>query len=213
MPNTFLEIGVAMLTKTKCWFESNHKIVPKLKEKYILKKDFAYEDIDKSQCEFVKGMVCELHSYNADEGLQLKIDLRTIPKHKDIDESHRCIFFHPMSVRIGVITNFEYKEKIFKQYKVSQFYDYFEELDEDMTMADALDVQASLEKLSDAVSNFNRAISEMDGDCNSLIVDDYPFPLSFDDWVIDFHKWKHSTTDNINAYRHAIKSLGGKDGN
>jgi hypothetical protein len=86
-------------------------------------------------------------------------------------------------------------------------------LDEDMTMADALDVQASLEKLSDAVSNFNRAISEMDGDCNSLIVDDYPFPLSFDDWVIDFHKWKHSTTDNINAYRHAIKSLGGKDGN
>ena len=139
MPNTFLEIGVAMLTKTKCWFESNHKIVPKLKEKYILKKDFAYEDIDKSQCEFVKGMVCELHSYNADEGLQLKIDLRTIPKHKDIDESHRCIFFHPMSVRIGVITNFEYKEKIFKQYKVSQFYDYFEELDKDMTMADADD--------------------------------------------------------------------------
>ena len=200
-----------MLTKTKCWFESNHKIVPKLKEKYILKKDFAYEDIDKSQCEFVKGMVCELHSYNADEGLQLKIDLRTIPKHKDIDESHRCIFFHPMSVRIGVITNFEYKEKIFKQYKVSQFYDYFEYFDEDMTMADVLDVRQAMDKLDSGVRALRTAIDEMDGDCNSLIVDDYPFPHSYDEWVIGFYDWYNSVNENIDIYRHAIKSLGGKN--
>ena len=200
-----------MLTKTKCWFESNHKIVPKLKEKYILKKDLSYEDIDKSQCEFVKGMVCELHSYNADEGLQLKIDLRTIPKHKDIDESHRCIFFHPMSVRIGVITNFEYKEKIFKQYKVSQFYDYFEEFDKDMTMADVLDVRQAMDKLHSGVRALRTAIDEMDGDCNSLIVDDYPFPHSYDEWVIGFYDWYNSVDENINTYRHAIKSLGGKD--
>ena len=195
-----------MLTKTKCWFESSNLIVPKLKEQYILKKNLSYEDIDKSQCEFVKGMVCEFHSYNADEGLQLKIDLRTIPKHKDIDESHRCIFFHPMSAKLEGIGG-----EVCKQYKVSQFYHYFEELDKELTMADALDVQASLEKLSNAVSNFSRAIDEMDGDCNSLITDDYPFPLSFDDWVLDFYEWKHSTTDNIDTYRHAIKSLGGKD--
>ena len=200
-----------MLTKTKCWFESNHKIVPKLKEKYILKKDLSYEDIDKSQCEFVKGMVCELHSYNADEGLQLKIDLRTIPKHKDIDESHRCIFFHPMSVRIGVITNFEYKEKIFKQYKVSQFYDYFEYFDEDMTMADVLDVRQAMDKLDSGVRALRTAIDEMDGDCNSLIVDNYPFPHSYDEWVMGFYDWHHSVNENIDIYRHAIKSLGDKD--
>jgi hypothetical protein len=201
-------MDVDMLTKTKCWFESSNLIVPKLKEQYILKKDFDYEYQDKSQCAFDRGMVCELYSYNSEKGLELKIDLRTMPNWWK-DNPHQFIFFHPMNDEIIKKSH----DAVFNQYKVSEFYDYFEELDEDMTMADALDVQASLEKLSDAVSNFNRAISEMDGDCNSLIVDDYPFPLSFDDWVIDFHKWKHSTTDNINAYRHAIKSLGGKDGN
>ena len=195
-----------MLTKTKCWFESNHKIVPKLKEQYILKKDFAYEYEDKSQCRFDKGMVCELYSYNADEGLELRIDSRTMPSHWYEDCNTNTIFFHPMSAKLeGGIGG-----KVFKQYKVSQFYDYFEELDKDITMADALDVQATLEKLSDAVSNFSRAIDEMDGDCNSLITDDYPFDLSFNEWVLSFYEWKHSTTDNIDTYRHAIKSLGGK---
>ena len=48
----------------------------------------------------------------------------------------------------------------------------------------------------------------MDGDCNSLIVDDYPFPHSYDEWVIGFYDWYNSVDENINAYRHAIKSLG-----
>ena len=195
-----------MLTKTKCWFESNHKIVPKLKGQYILKKDLSYEYGDKSQCRFDKGMVCELYSYNADEGLELRIDSRTMPSHWYEDCNTNTIFFHPMSDKLEGVGG-----EIFRQYKVSQFYDYFEDLDEDITMADALDVQGRLEKLSDAVSNFSRAISEMDGDCNSFIADNYPFPMSFDDWVLDFYEWKHSTTDNIDTYRHAIKSLGGKD--
>ena len=206
MPNTILENGVEMLTKTKCWFESNHKIVPKLTEQYILKKDFAYEYEDKSQCRFDKGMVCELYSYIADEGLELRIDSRTMPSHWYEDCNTNTIFFHPMSDKLEGVGG-----EIFRQYKVSQFYDYFEDLDDRITMADALDVQGRLEKLSDAVSNFSRAISEMDGDCNSFIADNYPFPMSFDDWVLDFYEWKHSTTDNIDTYRHAIKSLGGKD--
>ena len=86
-----------MLTKTKCWFESNNLIVPKLKEQYILKKDFAYEYEDKSQCRFDKGMVCELYSYNADEGLELRIDSRTMPSHWYEDCNTNTIFFHPMS--------------------------------------------------------------------------------------------------------------------
>ena len=195
-----------MLTKTKCWFESNTKIVPKLKEQYILKKDLSYEYEDKSQCRFDKGMVCELYSYSDDEGLELRIDSRTMPIHWYEDCNTNTIFFHPMSDKLEGVGG-----EIFRQYKVSQFYDYFEDLDEDITMADALDVQGRLEKLSDAVSNFSRAISEMDGDCNSFIADNYPFPMSFDDWVLDFYEWKHSTTDNIDTYRHAIKSLGGKD--
>ena len=214
-----------MLTKTKCWFESNHKIVPKLKEQYILKKDLSYEYEDKSQCRFDRGMVCELYSYNADEGLELRIDSRTMPIHWYEDCNTNTIFFHPMSAKldnahptaeqqkggVDIAIHMDLNDSPFRQYKVSEFYDYFEYLDKDMTMADALDVQASLEKLSNAVSNFSRAISDMDGDCNSFIADNYPFPMSFDDWVLDFYEWKHSTTDNIDTYRHAIKSLGGKD--
>ena len=196
-----------MLTKTKCWFESNHKIVPKLKEQYILKKDLSYEYEDKSVCTFDKGMVCELYSYNADEGLELRIDSRTMPIHWYEDCNTNTVFFHPMSAKLeGGIGG-----KVFKQYKVSQFYDYFEEFDKDMTMADALDVRQAMDKLHSGVRALRTAIDEMDGDCNSLITDDYPFDLSFNEWVLSFYEWKHSTTDNIDTYRHAIKSLGDKD--
>ena len=85
------------------------------------------------------------------------------------------------------------------------------ELDKELTMADALDVRQAIDKMFSAVRNFNRAIHEMDGDCNSLIAEDDPFPMSFDDWVVDFDKWYHSVNKNINIYRHAIKSLGGKN--
>ena len=203
-----------MLTKTKCWFESSNLIVPKLKGQYILKKDLSYEYRDKSQCEFVKGMVCELYSYNSEKGLELKIDLRTMPNwwNEDIledvqDNPHQFIFFHPMNAKLeGGIGG-----KVFKQYKVSQFYDYFEELDKDMTMDDVLNVRQAMDNLHSGVRALRTAIDDMDGDCNSLIVDDYPFPHSYDEWVIGFYDWYNSVDENINTYRHAIKSLGGKD--
>ena len=207
MPNTILEIGVAMLTKTKCWFESKHKIVPKLKEQYILKKDLSYEYEDKSQCAFDKGMVCEFYSYNADEGLQLKIDLRTMPKHFDTHPKYRCIFFHPMNDEIIKKSH----DAVFNRYRISEFYDYFEELDKDMTMADVLDVRQAMDNLHSGVRALRTAIDDMDGDCNSLIVDDYPFPHSYDEWVIGFYDWYNSVNENIDIYRHAIKSLGGKN--
>ena len=196
-----------MLTKTKCWFESSNLIVPKLKEQYILKKDFAYEYEDKSQCRFDKGMVCELYSYNADEGLELRIDSRTMPIHWYEDCNTNTIFFHPMNDEIIKKSH----DAVFNRYKVSEFYDYFEELDKELTMADALDVRQAMDKFYSAVRELNRAIDEMDGDCNSLIVDDYPFPHSYDEWVIGFYDWYNSVDENINAYRHAIKSLGGKN--
>ena len=79
--------------------------------------------------------------------------------------------------------------------------------DKDMTMADVLDVRQAMDKFYSAVKEFNRAIHEMDGDCNSLIVDDYPFPMSFGDWVVNFDKWYHSVNKNINTYRHAIRTV------
>jgi len=76
-----------------------------------------------------------LYSYNADEGLELRIDSRTMPIHWYEDCNTNTVFFHPMSAKLeGGIGG-----KVFKQYKVSQFYDYFEEFDKDMTMADADD--------------------------------------------------------------------------
>ena len=191
-----------MLTKTKCWFESSNLIVPKLKEQYILKKDFAYEIIGG----FQKGMVCELYSYNADEGLELRVDSRTMPSHWCEDCNTNTVFFHPMSAKLEGVGG-----EIGKQYKVSQFYDYFEEFDKDMTMADVLDVRQAMDKLDSGVRALRTAIDDMDGDCNSLIVDDYPFPHSYDEWVIGFYDWYNSVNENIDIYRHAIKSLGGKD--
>ena len=195
-----------MLTKTKCWFESSNLIVPKLKEQYILKKDLSYEYEDKSQCRFDKGMVCELYSYIADEGLELRINSRTMPIHWYEDCNTNTIFFNPMSAKLEGVGG-----EICKQYKVSQFYDYFEELDKDMTMADVLDVRQAMNKLDSGVRALRTAISEMDGDCNSLIVDDYPFEYSYDEWVMGFYDWHHSVNENIDIYRHAIKSLGGKN--
>ena len=95
--------------------------------------------------------------------------------------------------------------------KLSQFYDYFEEFDKDMTMADVLDIRQAMDKLNSGVRALRTAIDNMDGDCNSLIVDDYPFPHSYDEWVIGFYDWYNSVDDNIDAYRHAIRTVRGKD--
>jgi len=64
-----------------------------------------------------------------------------------------------------------------------------------------------MNKLYSAVRELNNTIGEMNGDCNSLIVDNYPFQESYDDWVLSFNEWHTSVDDNCNAYRHAIKSL------
>ena len=185
-----------MLTKTKCWFESNHKIVPKPKEQYILKKDLTI-----GKCNYPSGMVVKVVEYiQSKEYLDLKINLKSIPQDK-----FPLLHENLNSVIITFHDGNDYSKKL------SQFYYYFEEFDKDMTMADVLDVRRAMDKLDSGVSALRTAIDNMDGDCNSLIVDDYPFPYSYDEWVIGFYDWYNSVDENINAYRHAIKSLGDKD--
>jgi len=183
-----------MLTKTKCWFESNHKIVPKMNEQYILKKDLSI-----GECNFPSGMIVKVVEYiQSKEYLKLKINTQSIPQ-----DNFPLLYENLDSLIIDLHTT--------KVIKVSQFYDYFEEFDKDMTMADVLDVRQAMDKLDSGVRALRTAIDNMDGDCNSLIVDDYPFPHSYDEWVIGFYDWYNSVNENIDIYRHAIKSLGGKD--
>jgi len=187
-----------MSTKTKCWFESSNLIVPKMNEQYILKKDLSI-----GKCSYPSGMVVYVKQYvPSKEYLDLKINLKSIPQDK-----FPLLHENLNSIIITFYDGNDYSKKL------SQFYDYFEELDKDMTMADVLDVRQAMDKLDSGVRALRTAIDEMDGDCNSLIVDDYPFPHSYDEWVIGFYDWHHSVNENIDIYRHAIKSLGGKDGN
>ena len=95
--------------------------------------------------------------------------------------------------------------------EVSQFYDYFEEFDKDMTMADVLDVRQAMDKFYSAVKGFENSINDMKGDINSLIVDNYPFGLSFDEFSLSFMDWYNSVDDNCNTYRHAIRTVRGKN--
>ena len=134
------------------------------------------------------------------EYLDLKINLKSIPQDK-----FPLLHENLNSIIITFYDGNDYSKKL------SQFYDYFEELDKDMTMADVLDVRQAMDNLHSGVRALRTAIDEMDGDCNSLIVDDYPFPHSYDEWVIGFYDWYNSVNENIDIYRHAIKSLGGKD--
>ena len=185
-----------MINKTEgfgkhCWFENNNKIVPKLNEQYILKKDLSW-----GECNFPRGMIVKVDEYiPSKECLKVRINTQSIPEDK----------FPLLHENLKTLTI-----TFHRFIKVSQFYDYFEEFDKDMTMADVLDVRQAMDKFYSAVKEFNRAIHEMDGDCNSLIVDDYPFPHSYDEWVIGFYDWYNSVDDNINAYRHAIRTVGGK---
>ena len=183
-------------TKTNCWFENNNKIIPKLKEQYILKKDLKI-----GECNFPSGMVVKVVEYIPNkECLNLKINTQSIP-----EDRYPLLHENLNSLIITFYDGNDYSKKL------SQFYDYFEEFDKDMTMADVLDVRQAMDKLNSGVRALRTAIDNMDGDCNSLIVDDYPFPHSYDEWVIGFYDWHHSVNENIDIYRHAIKSLGGKD--
>ena len=183
-------------TKTDCWFENNNKIVPKLNEQYILKKDLSFKFGDNANCNYPSGMVVKVVEYiPSKECLKVRINTQSIPEDK----------FPLLHENLKTLTI-----TFHRFIKVSQFYDYFEEFDKDMTMADVLDVRQAMDKLNSGVRALRTAIDNMDGDCNSLIVDDYPFPYSYDEWVIGFHDWYNSVDDNINAYRHAIRTVRGK---
>ena len=182
-----------MLTKTKCWFESNNLIVPKLTEQYILKKDLSI-----GKCNYPSGMVVYVKQYvPSKEYLDLKINLKSIPQDK-----FPLLHENLNSIIITFYDGNDYSKKL------SQFYDYFEELDKELTMADALDVRQAMDKFYSAVKELNRAIDEMDGDCNCLIANEYPLELSYDEWVLSFMDWYNSVDNNCNTYRHAIRLLG-----
>ena len=91
-------------------------------------------------------------------------------------------------------------------------------IDDRMTMADVLDVRQAMDKLYSAVRGFENSINDLSGDSNSLIVDNYPFQSSFDEWVLSFNDWYNSVDKNCdtyeahicNTYRHAIKTVGDK---
>ena len=179
-----------------CWFMNNNLIVPKLKEQYILKKDLSW-----GECYFPSGMIVKVVEYiPSKEYLKVKINTQSIPEdefpllHENLNSL--LLNFHSTNI-LGV----------------SKFYDYFEEFDKDMTMDDVLDIRQAMDQFYSAVKELNRAIDEMDGDCNCLIANEYPLELSYDEWVLSFMDWYNSVDNNCNTYRHAIRTVGGKDDN
>ena len=182
-------------TKTDCWFMNNNKIVPKLKEQYILKKDLKI-----GECNFPSGMVVWIYRYEPNyKFLELEINYKSIPNNT-----------FPLlweNIKSNIITFYDGNDY---SKKLSQFYDYFEEFDKDMTMDDVLDIRQAMDKFYSAVKGFENSISDMNGDINSLIVDEYPFGLSFDEFSLSFMDWYNSVDDNCNAYRHAIRTVRGK---
>ena len=76
-----------------------------------------------------------------------------------------------------------------------------------MTMDDVLDIRQAMDQFYSAVKGFENSINDMKGDINSLIVDNYPFGLSFDEFSLSFMDWYNSVDDNCNAYRHAIRTV------
>ena len=58
--------------ENNCWFHKNHKIVPKMSEQYLLKKDLTIGD-----CNYPCGMVVYVKQYvPSKEYLDLKINLK-----------------------------------------------------------------------------------------------------------------------------------------
>jgi len=180
-------------TKTDCWFMNNNLIIPKLNEQYILKKDLSW-----GECNFPSGMIVKVAEYiPSKEYLKVKINTQSIPEDKFplLHENLNSLLlnFHSTNI-LGV----------------SKFYKYFEEFDKDMTMDDVLDIRQAMDQFYSAVKGFENSINEMNGDINCLIVDEYPFGLSFDEFSLSFMDWYNSVDDNCNAYRHAIRTVRGK---
>jgi len=61
-----------------CWFMNNNKIIPKLNEQYILKKDLSW-----GECNFPSGMIVKVAEYiPSKEYLKVKINTQSIPEDK-----------------------------------------------------------------------------------------------------------------------------------
>ena len=184
--------------ENNCWFHKNHKIVPKMSEQYLLKKDLTIGD-----CNYPCGMVVYVKQYvPSKEYLDLKINLKSIPQDK-----FPLLHENLNSIIITFYDGNDYSKKL------SQFYDYFEELDKDMTLDDLDEVKDAMDDFKNAVHKLNVVLDEMEGDCNCLIANEYPLGLSYDEWVLSMDEWFDSVDDNVKSYKNAITTVRKEDEN
>ena len=178
--------------ENNCWFHKNHKIVPKMSEQYLLKKDLTIGD-----CNYPCGMVVYVKQYvPSKEYLDLKINLKSIPQDK-----FPLLHENLNSIIITFYDGNDYSKKL------SQFYDYFEELDKDMTLDDLDEVKDAMDDFKNAVHKLNVTIDKMEGDSNCLIANEYPLGLSYEEWVLSMDEWFDSVDDNVKSYKNAITTV------
>jgi len=181
--------------ENNCWFHNNHKIVPKMSEQYLLKKDLTIGD-----CNYPSGMVVYVKQYIASkEYLELKINLKSIP-----EEKFPLLHENLDSVIIKLQSTKQLNET---QFSVDFFYDYFEELDKDMTLDDLDEVKDAMDDFKNAVRTLNTVLDGMKGDCNCLIANEYPLGLSYYEWVLSMDEWFDSVDDNVKSYKNAITTV------
>ena len=186
--------------KTDCWFDNNKKIVPKMSEQYLLKKDLTIGD-----CNYPSGMVVSVKYYCISQEyykLGLKINTQSIP-----EDRYPLLYDNLNSLIITFYDGNDYSKKI------SEFYDYFEELDKDMTLDDLDEVKDAMDNFKNAVHKLNVVLDEMEGDCNCLIANEYPLGLSYDEWVLSMDEWFDSVDDNVKSYKNAITTVRKEDEN
>jgi hypothetical protein len=181
--------------ENNCWFHNNHKIVPKMSEQYLLKKDLTIGD-----CNYPSGMVVYVKQYIASkEYLELKINLKSIP-----EEKFPLLHENLDSVIIKLQSTKQLNET---QFSVDFFYDYFEELDKDMTLDDLDEVKDAMDDFKNAVRTLNTVLDGMKGDSNCLIANEYPLGLSYYEWVLSMDEWFDSVDDNVKSYKNAITTV------
>jgi hypothetical protein len=186
------EMNIAKINE--CWFDNNHKIVPKMSEQYLLKKDLTIGD-----CNYPSGMVVSVKSYCISQEyykLDLKINTQSIP-----EDRYPLLYDNLNSLIITFYDGNDYSKKI------SEFYDYFEELDKDMTLDDLDEVKDAMDDFKNAVHKLNVAIDRMEGDSNCLIANEYPLGLSYEEWVLSMDEWFDSVDDNVKSYKNAITTV------
>ena len=186
--------------ENNCWFHNNHKIVPKMSEQYLLKKDLTIGD-----CNYPSGMVVSVKSYCISQEyykLDLKINTQSIP-----EDRYPLLYDNLNSLIITFYDGNDYSKKI------SQFYDYFEELDKDMTLDDLDEVKDAMDDFKNAVHKLDTAIHGIEGDSNCLIANEYPLGLSYSEWVLSMDEWFDSVDDNVKSYKNAITTVRKEDEN